>query len=172
MSGLEGLRAVVLGTRGVLVEPAEVAVTGERAAEVPPGAWWLLRALEGAGMRRAAVAPGPGERALLGRVGVAELLDAIVDEADVARLGPAPTGGPDARPYQEAAARLGVVPGDAAVIEATPEGVAAGRSGGFGLVVGVRPAGGPAAADALRAHGARLVIGDLSELLAPRAQEG
>ncbi|WP_344533980.1 HAD family hydrolase [Streptomyces albiaxialis] len=191
MSGLEGLRAVVLGTEGVLTGPA---ADGARApgAGVPPGAWWLLRALEGAGISRAAVARGPGARELLGRAGLAELLDAVVDDEDVARLGPAPTGGPDARPYQEAAARLGVVPGDAAVIESTPEGVAAGRAGGFGLVVGVsgvsgvggapavqgggdgfaRGAGGTGVTGALRAHGARLVVGDLSELLAPRAQEG
>ena len=41
-------------------------------------------------------------------------------------------------------------------------GVAAGRAGGFGYVVGVDRAG---QADALKAHGADIVVTDLAELL-------
>lgn len=41
-------------------------------------------------------------------------------------------------------------------------GVAAGRAGGFGFVVGVDRTG---EADALREHGADIVVSDLAELL-------
>ena len=57
---------------------------------------------------------------------------------------------------------LGTGAGQAAVFEDALAGVEAGRAGAFGLVVGVDRAG---QADALRAHGADVVVGDLNELL-------
>jgi beta-phosphoglucomutase-like phosphatase (HAD superfamily) len=51
----------------------------------------------------------------------------------------------------------------AAVFEDALAGVAAGRAGGFGSVVGVDRAG---QAAALRDHGATIVVSDLAELLA------
>ena len=48
------------------------------------------------------------------------------------------------------------------VIEDAVSGVAAGRAGDFGLVVGVDRGAGR---DALREHGADLVVDDLAELL-------
>jgi beta-phosphoglucomutase-like phosphatase (HAD superfamily) len=48
------------------------------------------------------------------------------------------------------------------VFEDALAGVAAGRAGNFGIVVGVDRVG---QADALKAHGADLVVGDLAELL-------
>ena len=56
----------------------------------------------------------------------------------------------------------GVEPGQAAVFEDALAGVAAGRAGGFRFVVGVDRTG---HADALRAHGADVVVGDLADLL-------
>ena len=53
-------------------------------------------------------------------------------------------------------------PGEAAVFEDALAGVAAGRAGGFGFVVGVDRAGDP---DGLRRRGADIVVSDLSELL-------
>ena len=53
-------------------------------------------------------------------------------------------------------------PERAAVIEDAVSGVAAGRAGGFGLVVGVDRGAGP---DALRQAGADVVVADLAELL-------
>lgn len=64
--------------------------------------------------------------------------------------------------FLNAAARLGVTAADAVVIEDAVSGVAAGRAGDFGLVVGVDRGAG---AEALREHGADLVVGDLAELL-------
>ena len=57
---------------------------------------------------------------------------------------------------------LGVRPARAVVVEDAIAGVTAGRAGGFGLVVGVDREGG---GDALRAHGADVVVTGLGELL-------
>ena len=57
---------------------------------------------------------------------------------------------------------LDVAPGEAAVFEDALAGVAAGRAGNFGCVVGVDRLG---QADALREHGATIVVSDLAELL-------
>ena len=64
--------------------------------------------------------------------------------------------------FLEAARELGADPGAAAVFEDAESGVAAGRAGGFGWVVGVDRTG---HADALFEHGADVVVEDLSELL-------
>ncbi len=56
---------------------------------------------------------------------------------------------------------LGVPPAAAAVYEDAQAGVAAGRAGGFGWVVGVDRMG---QADALRREGADVVVHDLAEL--------
>jgi beta-phosphoglucomutase-like phosphatase (HAD superfamily) len=55
-----------------------------------------------------------------------------------------------------------VAPGQAAVFEDALAGVAAGRAGDFGLVVGVDRAG---QAAELRARGADTVVADLTELI-------
>jgi beta-phosphoglucomutase-like phosphatase (HAD superfamily) len=56
---------------------------------------------------------------------------------------------------------LGQPPESAVVVEDAVSGVAAGRAGGFGLVVGVDRGAGR---EALREHGADLVVDDLGEL--------
>ncbi len=61
-----------------------------------------------------------------------------------------------------AAKDLGVEPEEAAVFEDALAGVEAGRAGHFGQVVGVDRVG---QADALREHGADVVVEDLAELL-------
>jgi beta-phosphoglucomutase-like phosphatase (HAD superfamily) len=58
-----------------------------------------------------------------------------------------------------------VSPDAAAVFEDALAGVEAGRAGDFGWVVGVDRSG---QADALRAHGADVVVQDLGELLERR----
>jgi len=57
-----------------------------------------------------------------------------------------------------------VEPAEAAVFEDALAGVAAGRAGGFGIVVGVDRVG---QTDELRAHGADVVVTDLDQLLDP-----
>jgi beta-phosphoglucomutase-like phosphatase (HAD superfamily) len=57
---------------------------------------------------------------------------------------------------------LGLEPAQAGVFEDALAGVQAGRAGRFRVVIGVDRVG---RADALRANGANVVVGDLSELL-------
>ena len=60
--------------------------------------------------------------------------------------------------FLAAAARLGVAPARAVVVEDAIAGVQAGRNGRFGLVIGVARHGGDAA---LRENGADIVVDDL-----------
>jgi len=62
---------------------------------------------------------------------------------------------------------LGVAPAQAAVFEDALSGVAAGKAGGFGYVVGVDRAG---QADDPRAQGADVVVTDLAELMTEPAR--
>ncbi len=64
--------------------------------------------------------------------------------------------------FLAAAEKLGVSPESAVVVEDAVSGVAAGRAGGFGLVIGVDRGAGR---DALRENGAGLVVDDLGELI-------
>jgi beta-phosphoglucomutase-like phosphatase (HAD superfamily) len=64
--------------------------------------------------------------------------------------------------YLAGAEALGLQPAEAAVFEDALAGVAAGRAGGFAFVVGVDRTG---QADALREHGAHIVVTDLAQLL-------
>jgi len=83
-------------------------------------------------------------------------VDGVVLEREHLKGKPAPDT------FLFAARALSVDPEDAAVFEDALAGVAAGRAGWFGFVVGVDRVG---QADALREHGADVVIRDLSELL-------
>jgi alpha,alpha-trehalase len=71
--------------------------------------------------------------------------------------------------FLEAARRLGVEAARAVVVEDAEAGVAAGRGGGFGLVLGVDRTG--HAAD-LVAHGADLVVQDLRDVAVRRPRVG
>ena len=71
-------------------------------------------------------------------------------------------GKPAPDTYLAAARTLQTPPANAAVYEDALAGVEAGRAGHFGLVVGVDRAG---QADALRAHGADIVVQDLAQLM-------
>jgi beta-phosphoglucomutase-like phosphatase (HAD superfamily) len=71
-------------------------------------------------------------------------------------------GKPAPDTFLAAARALDVPPARAAVFEDALAGVAAGRAGRFGYVVGVDRVG---QAEALREHGADLVVSDLAELL-------
>jgi HAD superfamily hydrolase (TIGR01509 family) len=86
-------------------------------------------------------------------------IDGIVAEREHLKGKPAPDT------YLAGAKALGVMPDAAAVFEDALAGVEAGRAGGFACVVGVVRVG---QADALREHGASVVVRDLAELLAGR----
>ena len=83
-------------------------------------------------------------------------IDGVVAEHEGLKGKPAPDT------FLAGARELGVEPDEAAVFEDALAGVAAGRAGGFGLVIGVARNAAPAE---LHAAGADIVVGDLGELL-------
>nr|WP_261992035.1 HAD-IA family hydrolase [Streptomyces sp. ms191] len=123
-----------------------------------------LRALRDASLPLAAVSASRHARPLLAAAGLDLLLDTVLDGTDAARLGL--PGKPDPALFLAAAHRLGTPPDRAAVVEDALAGVQAGRRGGFALVVGVDRRAAPGTADALRRHGAGLVVPDLTALAA------
>lgn len=125
-----------------------------------PGSVRYLMAAEKAGVRRAVVSSSANCRDVLVAAGIEALLEVRMD--GVAAKERHLTGKPAPDTYLAAAADLGVPACAAAVFEDALAGVASGRAGAFGLVVGIDRVG---HADALRAAGADVVVGDLDELL-------
>ncbi len=148
-----------LGNRKNELVLAMIHSRGVRAYE---GSVRFVLAARDAGLRRAVVSASANCREVLAAAGIAPLfeirIDGIVALRDHLRGKPAPDM------FLAAAQRLGVQPAEAAVFEDALAGVAAGRSGRFGLVVGVDRVG---QEDALRAHGADVVVSDLAELVGP-----
>lgn len=119
----------------------------------------LVHALRRNGVRTAVVSVHPDGAETLACAGADGLFDVVVDGLDAP--GTAMPDHPDPQLYLQVARRLGVPPGEAAVIETCPTGVSAARECGFGVVVGVDRTGVPAE---LREHGADPVVTDLAEL--------
>jgi trehalose 6-phosphate phosphatase len=128
------------------------------ATAFPTSVAFVLRLRE-RGLRTAVVSASRNMVAVLESAGLRGLFDAEVDGVEAGRLGLA--GKPDPALFLEAARRLGVSPGRAAVVEDALAGMEAGRRGRFGAVVGV-DRGGQAAA--LAERGADVVVADLGEL--------
>ncbi|MFB7169977.1 HAD family hydrolase [Streptomyces sp. NPDC056254] len=116
----------------------------------------------------AAVSASRHARSLLESADLVGSFGAIVDGNEAEAL--ALPGKPAPALFLEAADRLGVGPERTAVVEDALVGVEAGRRGFFRLVVGIDRDSDPHTADALRAHGAHLVLPDLGGL--PAALEG
>lgn len=118
-----------------------------------------VRAVAAAGLRRAVVSSSANCQAILKAAGLEDLfeerIDGIVARREHLHGKPAPDT------FLAGARALGLEPAQAAVFEDALAGVEAGRAGSFGYVVGVDRAG---QADALRQHGADVVVSDLSEL--------
>ena len=132
----------------------------EGAVQVYPGSVDYLRAVTEAGLRRAVVSASANCKDVLEAAGITQYLEARVDGV-VAREEGLP-GKPAPDTFLYGAKLLGVEPENCAVFEDALAGVEAGRAGGFGIVIGVDRVG---QADALRAHGADIVVQDLAELL-------
>ena len=131
--------------------------------QVYPGSIRYLRAAGEAGLRRAVVTSSANAASVLKAAGLSGQFDTVVDGAVARREGLAGKPAPDS--YLYAATALGLEPSEAVVYEDALAGVAAGRAGHAGFVVGVDRAG---QADALREAGADVVVGDLAELLDER----
>jgi beta-phosphoglucomutase family hydrolase len=119
-----------------------------------------VRAAGEAGLHRAVVSSSANTRDVLKVTGLLDCFEAIVDGHAVADEGLKGKPAPDT--FLAGARRLGVAPAQAAVFEDALSGVEAGRAGHFGIVIGVDRVG---QADALRSHGADVVVQDLAELL-------
>jgi beta-phosphoglucomutase family hydrolase len=140
-----------------------LALLARDGVEVYPGSIDYVRAARARGLRSAVVSSSANTAQVLEAAGISGLFDARVDGVVAAERHLAGKPAPDT--FLAAAATLGLGPDRAAVFEDALAGVAAGRAGGFAFVVGVDRTG---QADALREHGADLVVGDLSELLGAR----
>ncbi len=128
-----------------------------------PGSVEYVNAVRRARLKTAVVSSSKNCTEVLKAAGMDGLFDAQVDGnvAEARRL----AGKPAPDTYLEAAKMVGVEAPRAAVFEDALAGVAAGRAGGFGLVVGVDRVG---QAEALREHGADVVVKDLADLLVRR----
>jgi len=146
-----------LGNRKNEIMLAMIKVQGVKAYD---GSLRYVHAARQAGVASAVVSSSTNCRDVLLAAGIEDLfeqrIDGVVAEREHLRGKPAPDT------FLAAARALGVEPGQAAVFEDALAGVEAGRAGGFACVVGVDRVG---QADALREHGADIVVCDLAELL-------
>ncbi len=128
--------------------------------EVYDGSVRFVKAVRDAGMRRAVVSASRNCQEVLAAAGIEHLFELRIDGIVAAELGLAGKPAPDT--FLAAAAGLDIEPSRCAIFEDAIAGVEAGRAGAFGWVVGVDRAG---QKEALRNHGADIVVADLSELL-------
>ena len=128
--------------------------------EVYPDAVDYLHKVRTAGLRVAVVTSSANALQVLEAAGLDRMFDARID--GVVAKEKHMVGKPAPDTFLAGADALGVSPEEAAVFEDALAGVAAGRAGGFGTVIGVDRVG---QAAALRAHGADVVVSDLSELI-------
>jgi beta-phosphoglucomutase family hydrolase len=119
-----------------------------------------VEAARDAGLRRAVVSSSTNCRDVLKAAGIIELFEEIIDGhvAEREHL----NGKPAPDTFLAGARAVGVSADQAAVFEDALAGVEAGRRGDFAFVVGVDRVG---QADALKEHGASVVVADLAELL-------
>jgi beta-phosphoglucomutase family hydrolase len=132
----------------------------EQGVEPYEGSVRYLEAVRDAGLGRAVVSSSANCHDVLIAAGIDDFfearIDGVVAKRDHLKGKPAPDT------FLAAARELAVAPGEAAVFEDALAGVAAGRAGNFASVVGVDRLG---QADALREHGATIVVSDLAELV-------
>ena len=137
-----------------------MSIIDERGITPYPGSVSYLEAVRDAGLAIGVVTSSRNAPAVLRAAGLSDFVRARVDGTVIAERHL--RGKPEPDSFLAGADALGVDPANAAVFEDALAGVAAGRAGGFGYVVGVDRAH---QADALRAHGADVVVGDLADLL-------
>jgi beta-phosphoglucomutase family hydrolase len=128
--------------------------------EVYEGSRRYITAVRAAGLHTAIVSSSANTVQVLAAGGITGMFDVRVDAQVARERGLRGKPAPDT--FLEAARMLGVTPKQAVVFEDALAGVAAGHAGGFGYVVGVNRSN---QADALKAHGADVVVQDLADLL-------
>jgi beta-phosphoglucomutase family hydrolase len=131
----------------------------EQGVEAYEGSVEYVHAVRDAGLARAVVSASANCKDVLAAAGIADLFDEIVDGIVAGEQNLKGKPAPDTFVY--AARAFGLEPADAAVFEDALAGVAAGRAGSFGFVVGVDRVG---QREALAGQGADVVVEDLAEL--------
>jgi HAD superfamily hydrolase (TIGR01509 family) len=149
-----------LGTRKNNLVHEKIARDG---VTVYPGSVRYLEAAKAAGLRIAVVSSSANTEDVLRVTGLDRFVEARID-AQVA-ISRHLKGKPAPDTFLAGAAALGVEADQAVVFEDAIVGVEAGRTGSFALVVGVDRVG---HAQALRDHGADIVVTDLAELIEGR----
>jgi beta-phosphoglucomutase family hydrolase len=132
----------------------------EDGVEPYEGSVRYVQAARDAGVPRAVVSSSTNTHDVLKAAGLSDQFDHVVD--GVVAMREHLKGKPAPDTFLAGARELGVKPENAVVFEDALAGVEAGRAGGFGYVVGVDRVG---QADALKEHGADIVVQDLAELL-------
>src|SRR5215218_8726599 len=130
-----------------------------RGVEVFESSVALVQELRTRGRRVAVVTSSKNCEAVLEAAGIQDLFEARVDGNVAAEK--KLVGKPAPETYKEAARMLGTLPEQAVVIEDAISGVQAGRTGGFGLVIGVARDDDQ---EVLRQNGADVVVRDLAEV--------
>ena len=119
-----------------------------------------LQAAQAAGLHRAVVSSSANTAEVLAVTGLDAYVELRVDGVTIREDHLKGKPAPDT--FLAAAGRMGMTAAQCAVFEDALAGVAAGRAGDFGYVVGVDRVG---QADGLRANGADVVVTDLAQLL-------
>lgn len=145
-----------LGNRKNAFFNAEVREHGVRTY---PSTIEVIDRLREVGVRVGLMSSSKNTAMVLDVTGTTDLFEVRVDGVVAAEVGL--PGKPDPAMYLEAARRMGVDAARSVVVEDALSGVEAGRRGGFGLVIGVDRLG---QAEALREHGADVVVDDLARV--------
>ncbi|MBM9536069.1 HAD family hydrolase [Desulfobulbus alkaliphilus] len=135
-------------------------VLREQGVDILEDGMALVRHVRALGCKTAVVSSSKNCLAVLKAAGIEEYFDVRVDGTTVDALGINGKPAPDS--FLKAAELLGVSPDRSVVVEDAIAGVQAGKSGNFGLVVGVARKGDE---EALRANGADIVVTDLQTLI-------
>jgi alpha,alpha-trehalase len=124
-----------------------------------PSTITFIHALRSHRLHTALISSSRHAKMILAGAGIMDLFDVVVDGIDAEGL--ALLGKPDPAIFLTAARQLAVTPSRAAIVEDALAGVEAGRRGRFRVVVGIDRV---SQAEALRQHGADIVVKDLAEL--------
>lgn len=123
-----------------------------------------LRAARDLGIRRVVVSSSANAEQVLQATGLDAYVERVVSGHTLAQVGL--RGKPASDAFLEGARLVGAAPAVTAVFEDSVAGVAAGRAGAFGYVVGIDRVG---RAAELKNSGADVVVKDLEEFLPPPA---
>jgi HAD superfamily hydrolase (TIGR01509 family) len=135
-------------------------VLAAEGVEAYPGSLALMEFLQARRVEMAVVSSSKNAPAVLAAAGIADRFETVVDGEVARREGL--KGKPSGETYAYAAALVGSAVDRTVVVEDALSGVAAGRDGAFGLVIGVDRGAGR---EALIDHGADVVVSDLAELV-------